>query len=209
MKLIFIAGSWCSGTTAVIGAIHSLGVPTFGPLFSTLDSRTPNSYELVAFRELVLNFVDEATTQHKQSYQAEFEPALKRFRQYLEGIEWPDQPDNSEKVFVLKMPLASVCLPEICRTFDTKVIVVHRPYQEIEASRVRRDWSPIFGIKGANLIYNRIFSDLIAHKLCFLGISYHDFINNTGQTLQNIIDFCEISGFHENFDKARSFIRSP
>ena len=64
MKLIFVAGSWGSGTTAVIGALNGLGVPTLGPHFQSKDPRTKNTFELLPFRKLVLRYVDESTLKH-------------------------------------------------------------------------------------------------------------------------------------------------
>lgn len=87
MDLIFIAGSWGSGTTAAIGALDKLGIPTFGPHFITNDERTQNSYELQAFRKLVFNFVDEPTVSFKANYENGFIPALRDFKQQIQSEE--------------------------------------------------------------------------------------------------------------------------
>ena len=209
MKVIFIAGSWGSGTTAVIGALSKLGVPTLGPHFGSNDPNTQNTFELMQFRDLILRYVDQPTLKHKDNYSEEFIPALKKFQVQIMNDTWPDQPDNEKNTIALKMPLASICLPEICSTFDAEVIVVHRPFDEIEASRLRRNWPPLFGSAGAHYIYGKMFSDLVSHKLSFLGISYDDVVNNTRQSLIKIAEYCDIDNFHENLGDAVSFVRKP
>jgi hypothetical protein len=209
MKIIFIAGSWGSGTTSVIGALNSLGAPTLGPFFESNDPKTLNTFELIPFRNLILQYVDEPTIKYKDNYSTDFVPALKRFKKELKKHAWPGNPDSKDKILVLKTPLASICLPEICSVFDTKIIVVHRPFEEIEASRIRRNWHTLYGSLGAQHIYNKIFSDTIKYKLSFLGISYSDFVNNTEQSLKNISDYCDLESNHNNLENAAAFVRAP
>ena len=81
--------------------------------------------------------------------------------------------------------------------------------REIAASRVRRKWGPVFGAAGAKHIYGRMFNDLVEHRISFLGVSYADFINNTHQSLEEIMDYCEIESLRVNLDRAKAFVRSP
>lgn len=209
MKLIFVAGSWGSGTTAVIGALNSLGVATLGPHAQSKDPKTRNTFELLPFRKIVLRHVDESTLKYKENYRDEFVPALQQFKARLEKNAWPNQPDTTKRILALKMPLASLCLPEICNTFDTRIIVVHRPLDEIDASRLRRNWGPRFGASGAQQIYGHMFNELIQHKLSFLGISYDDVVNNTRQSLNKIIAYCDIQHLQKNLENAVAFVRTP
>lgn len=209
MKLILVAGSWGSGTTAVIGALYSLGVPTLGPYFQSSDPRTRNTFELIAFRDLIDQYVDESTMMHKDNYDDEFLPALEEFKKQLETTVMPDQTGNPERCLALKMPLSSICIPEICKIFNTKLIVVHRPIEEIEASRLRRNWPALFGALGAQHMYGHIFRDIINHKLSFIGISYADFVNETRHALEKIIDFCEIGELQQNLETAEAFVKKP
>jgi hypothetical protein len=209
MKVIFIAGSWGSGTTAVIGALDKLGVPTLGPHFQSKDPKTKNTFELVAFRNLVHRYVDDAALKHRDNYRDEFLPALQQLKIRLEDNAFPNQPDTTKRLLALKMPLASLCLPEICSTFDTRIIVVHRPLDEIDASRLRRNWGPRYGASGAQHIYGHMFNDLIQHKLSFLGVSYGDFVNNTRQSLKRVIDYCDLQYLQKNLEKAAAFVKAP
>ncbi|MDD9300887.1 MAG: sulfotransferase [Desulfobacter sp.] len=208
MKLILIAGSWGSGTTAVIGALNSMGVQTLGPYFESSDPKTKNTFELMSFRNLIHAYVDEATLKHKDNYQNKFIPALKKYRLTLEQ-QTRTENNKIPKVIALKMPLASICLPQICSVFKTKIILVHRNFTQIEACRRRRNWPPLYGAFGARSIYNKIFIDLIEHKLSFLGISYHDFVNNKRASLEKIIEFGGLQAFQENLKNGEDFIRTP
>ena len=153
--------------------------------------------------------MDEAALKHRENYRGGFVPALQQFKARLEDNAFPNQPDPARRLLTLKMPLASLCLPEICSTFDTRIIVVHRPLDEIEASRLRRKWGPLYGASGAQYIYGQMFNDLILHKLSFLGISYGDFVNNTQRSLQKIVEYCDLGHLQKNLGKAEAFVRTP
>ena len=208
MKLIFVAGAWGSGTTAVAGALAELGVSAFGPHFRTSDPRTPNSYELVAFRDLSLRFVDEKRVSLDEARSAELVAALTEFRRALDAGkfgEWPQGP----KRLLLKLPAASLCLPQIAHVFDTTVIVVHRPLAEIEASRVRRGWSANLGAAGARAIYSKLFSDLTQLGLSYLGLTYRDITAEPEHAMGRVIDFCGLEDLADNLPRACAFIRGP
>jgi len=208
MRVVFVAGSWGSGTTAVIGALNCLGVPTLGPYFQSSDPKTRNTFELIPFRNLIHRYVDEQTVRHKENYHKEFLPALELLGEQIENELWRDRHDDADKILALKMPLASMCLPEICSAFETKIVVVHRPFEEIEASRRRRNWPAIYGLLGARTIYNQIFTDLISHRQSFLSISYGDFLANTTESMETIIDYCNLHELRMNIDKAAKFVKT-
>jgi len=213
MKVIFVAGSWSSGTTMVIGALDHLGVPTFGPHFHSNDPRTPNTYELMPFRKVIMNHVDEAAMMPHSRFSSEKDfshqltSALRQFGQQLERGEFGTWPEGNPKVVALKMPLASMCLPEITQVFDTDIIIVHRPMSEIEASRVRRNWPEYFGAAGANKVYMKMFSDMFDHKLSALMTSHGNFVKRTRDALEKIINYCDLQFLEHNIEKAMSFVR--
>lgn len=213
MKVIFIAGPYGSGTSMVIGALDQLGVPTFGPHFQSNDPRTPNTFELMPFREVILNFIDVVTIIPRNQFTSQEDftnkltSALRQFGRQLEQGEFGPWPEGIPKIVALKMPLASVCLPEITQVFDTDIILVHRPFNEIENSRVRRNWPEHFGATGANQIYLKIFADLIENKLSALAISHSDFVKNTRDSLEKIINYCDLHFLEHNIENAMSFVR--
>jgi hypothetical protein len=200
MKVIFIAGSFGSGTTAVAGALDKMGIASLPPHFRTNDPLTPSSFESLAFRDLVNTFASESTLTIDESKSVKFVLDLKNL--LIEADKGPAD------TVVLKMPLASICLPQIIEAADPYVILVHRPFDEIEASRIRRRWqSPVFGAPGAQAIYSKLFSDLVAMNRSFLAISYRDFQKNPRRNMLNITNFCELSEINDRIDDAIKFVR--
>lgn len=208
MKIIFVAGAWGSGTSAVIGALDGMGMQTHGPHALSTDPRTPNTFELESFREVVHRFVDDATLKAKFDSSEQFIAALKLFRQQIAAeIDCADAGEEVEQCLVLKMPLASLCLYELHAALDVQIILVHRPLQEIEATRLRRKWPARYGGQGAGLIYNKMFTDLIKHGLSFLGISHADFVRDTQRCLARIAAYCDVAVSDERIDTAAAFVR--
>ena len=61
MKVLLICGPYGSGTSAVAGMLANLGAMGLGPYWQTNDPRTPDSYELLAFKEMLLELISEET----------------------------------------------------------------------------------------------------------------------------------------------------
>jgi hypothetical protein len=179
------------------------------PSVRTSDPRTPNSFELVAFRDLVLNFVDERKVSLDQSRSADLVAALTEFREALDTGKYGAWPAPAPKRLLLKLPAASLCLPQIAHVFDTSVIVVHRPLTEIEASRARRGWSANLGAAGARAIYSKLFSDLTQLGLSNLGLSYRDITAEPEHAMHRVVDFCGLEDLADNLPQACAFIRGP
>jgi len=208
VKIIFVAGSWGSGTTALAGALAKLGVSAFGPHFRTNDPRTPASFELIPFRNLILGFVDEATVSFKGDRSDELVAALRSFAEALERGDHGAWSADRPKRALLKMPLATICLPQITAVFETSIILVHRRFDEIEASRKRRNWPAYFGAAGARTIYSRAISDLAQLETSYLAISYLDLKRDTEGTLQNVMEFCGLQDLRVNLPDACAFVRN-
>lgn len=197
-KIIFIAGAYGSGTTAITGALDRMGVSTAPPHFLTNDPRTPNSFESTAFRNIILSFADADTTSLDTS---KSELAIEQLRHFRSQIEHPH--------VALKMPLASICLQQIVAALDPSLIVVHRPFEEIEASRRRRNWPSQFGADAARIIYSKIFGDIVRLDRSFLPISYNAFLRAPEHELFRILDFCKITdqSVRSRMNEALAFIR--
>lgn len=199
MKVIFIAGSYGSGTSAVTGMLDKMGVSSLPPHFHTNDSRTPNSFESLAFRDLVNAFADEQTLTKNMAKAADFVQGLKKLIQQAKeaGVE----------AVVLKMPLASICLAQMIEAIDPYVILVHRPFEEIEASRKRRNWPPIYGVAGAQVIYSKLYTELMQMKKSYLAISYRDLQEDPRREMLRVTHFCGLSELNDRIDEAAGFVR--
>ena len=51
------------------------------------------------------------------------------------------------KPIFLKFPLSALVIPQICEVFDTKLVYVMRPLEDIERTRLRRNWLPYLAQK--------------------------------------------------------------
>src|SRR5258708_8194029 len=135
MKLLLVCGPFGSGTTAIAGLLARLGAIGFGPYYQPTDARTPNSHELIAFRELILTLASQETTTLLPGANAK--TALDQFRDRIANQELcPYDSDAGIPIF-LKHPLAALIIPQICAPFATRLIYLVRPVRTIELSRLR------------------------------------------------------------------------
>jgi hypothetical protein len=136
MKLILVCGPFGSGTSAVAGLSARLGAVGFGPYYQPADERTPDSHELIAFRDLMLTLASEETT--KLLPGADVKTALEKFCDRIANQELGAYAGNAKIPIFLKHPLAALIIPQICAAFETRLIYLLRPIRGIEASRRRR-----------------------------------------------------------------------
>jgi hypothetical protein len=57
--------------------------------------------------------------------------------------------------------------------------------------------------------YNPLSPKSVITRLSFLGISYDDFVRNTHESLEKIVDYCNINHLETNLEKAIAFVRKP
>ena len=147
MKTILILCPWSSGSTAVAGFLDRCGGHTCPPHFSTNDPKTPNPYESLALRNALHNLIDiETPTFEQKGTEAVFE---KFFSKWIE--EQKTLAQNIGKTFlVLKHPLKIFALHIIEKYIDAKFLVVTRPLEKIEQTRIRRKWPDVYGKKRSN-----------------------------------------------------------
>ncbi|HEY8947745.1 MAG TPA: hypothetical protein VIM56_02550 [Rhizomicrobium sp.] len=168
MKVLLICGPYGSGTSAVAGMLANLGATGLGPYWQTNDPRTPNSHELIALKDMLLELVSEDTSLLKPD--APVDRALADFKTLL-AARVPD----GRPVF-LKHPAAALILPQFCRVFDTQLIYVLRSMQEIEATRQRRNWR-VGGAQAAQIIYSRMFEYLVNGSTPTMILRYRNLID--------------------------------
>ena len=205
MKVIFVAGAWGSGTSAMAGALVKLGVTLDGPTFGTNDPRTPDSFESEAFRSLVLKYVREenpTVVVHRRKLLDD----LITLRVNMEANwNWPtDRPKRA----VLKLPAASACLQEMHEAFDLRVVTMQRPVDEIRESCRRRGWHTSYAA-ASDQLYELIFRAMAELGKSHLRIAYHELTTAPKSTLQRTMDFLELNDLAENLNAAANFIRSP
>ena len=201
MKTILILCPWSSGSTAVAGFLDRCGGHTCPPHFSTNDPKTPNPYESLALRNALHNLIDiESPTFEQKGAEVVFE---KFFSKWIE--EQKTLAKNIGKTFlVLKHPLKIFALHIIEKYIDPHFLVVTRPIEEIEQTRIRRKWPDVYGRKGAILIYKKI-DEYFSRNQKFLKIEYDDFRHNDMQH-KLVIDFFELNPTESQRKSAKQWL---
>jgi hypothetical protein len=195
MKLVLICGPWGSGTTAVAGMIEKLGAHGFGPYYHTGDPRTPNSFELIAFKESVRRLASDRIVGPIPGAAKTALMELRRLHSRIELQEFgPHDPNGSVPIF-FKDPISAFLLPQICNVFDTRFVYVVRSLEDIERTRARRGWPTRFGRVGAEIIY-RVLKDF--EKTCpnpILTLQYADLLSSPAKYARVLASF---SGLEPN-----------
>jgi len=172
MQTIFVLGTWSSGSTALTGYLERLGAYTCPPHIHTRDERTPNSHESVEFRNLLAGFRDEFSLKEISSDS--------KFRSVF--MDWHDKQKEKARmsgasVMALKHPLSAFFVPQLASLENSSFLVITRRFSEIERTRERRNWLPVYGALGAARIYSAMMSGLIEAQVSFQTVAFRDFLN--------------------------------
>lgn len=201
MKVIIVLGSWSSGTTAVTGYIQKLGAYSCPPHIQTVDERTPDSFESIAFRNALASCINELTFERLQpleQFQAFFGPWLEARTAEAEAA--------GKSAIVLKHPLSAFAIPQIIAACDAQFLVVTRRFESIEATRARRNWRLSYGSQGANRVYSALYSGLMEAKQSFLSIAYEEFLASEPKR-KLLRDYLAISSEDTAISAAEDWVR--
>jgi hypothetical protein len=201
VKLLLVCGPWSSGTTAVAGLLAKLGVIGLDPYFTTNDQRTRNTYESIAFREVIRSVASEETLTLRPRIDV-----IGHLREFHDRILKQEFGRGDGPIF-LKYPLSALVIPQICEVFETRLIYVLRPLLDIEATRRRRAWLEQFGAKGADIIYTAMFNALINYPFPTTVIRYPELIVSPVAHVRQIVDFAELKVGQNRIREASHFIR--
>ena len=198
-KLILVCGPFGSGTTAVAGMLARLGLPGIEPYFHSNDKRTPNTFESIEFRNTVLRIVSEMTLSFNPGVDREAE--IKRFHGKVAAL--------GHSTIFLKHPLAAMLIPDLCKTFDARMVYVLRPLADIEATRKRRNWLASTGSFGAQVIYGHMFGTLINHSFPTMIMRYSEVLADPANAATRLAGFAGLDVQAHRIKQAAGFIRSP
>jgi hypothetical protein len=175
MKLVLVCGAWGGGTSAVAGLMANLGAQGFGPYHRTNEPRTPVSFEFIPFRNTILQVASEETLALKPDAAMTARIGLNRLHRNIVQQKYGTHDPDGPIPILFKYPLSALLMPEICEVFDTRLIYVRRPLEDIERSRARRQWPVEYGREGAKVIYRAMddFEQLQSHPI--FTVHYADF----------------------------------
>lgn len=189
--LVLVCGPWSSGTSATAGMISEMGVPSPGPFYEIKDSKTPHTFESDLFRRVMITLVSEKTLQVKQSSQ-EVIDLLLQFRDGPIHDLLEKNPSQQNKAIMFKHPLSCFILKELAQVFNLRVVVVARNLQDIEKTRVRRNWHKNFGIVGAQKIYDATFKTLLTENIPYSVVRYEDLLASPANVFEQLKLFLNI-----------------
>ena len=212
LKVILICGPWGSGTSVVAGLLDRMGAFGLGPYFETDDPRTANSYEFIPFRETIRNalgYPSQPGLSFTPPVPGAVQSGLRNLQSRIEQQEFGPYDLRSPKPIFLKYPLSAFVIPQICEVFDTKLIYVMRPLEDIEQTRLRRNWEPYYGAEGATLIYDEMSAALKQHPYPTISIDYKDLLASPMVHASNIARFVELDLSPAELRHAIDFVRKP
>jgi len=205
-ELILVCGPWSSGTSAVAGVLAGLGLEGLKPYLRTSDEKTRNSFESLAFRDLVLSLADEDSVASTAKSVASV-ARLRDFRSaILEGEFGPQLLDANKPIF-LKYPLSAALIPAICTVFRTRLVYVLRPLKDIEATRTRRIWPASQGAAGAQRVYAYMFGALVEQRTPTLMVRYPELLEQPVEIAGQLARFAGLDAKRELIEKAAAFVR--
>ena len=201
MKTILILTSWSSGSTAISGFLNHCGGYNCPPYVMTNDQATPNAFEPIQYKEALGDCIDESTLKLHGS--------TDKFKIFFQT--WIKEQSllakkNKKTFIVLKHPLQTFLLPLIQTIIDPILIVVTRPFENIEKTRMRRVWPEVYGEKGARIIYNTIYSYLHNKGCSYFVIPFEKFRKDDNLQKQ-LLNFCEIKPNANEIYKAKEWLR--
>lgn len=189
MKLILVSGPWSSGTSAVAGVYERLGYTGFGPYLQLLDSRAPNSYELIPFRDRVIKLVSESPLKIIAPSEQAIHETIEEFKQAILGQAFGPYTEGISPPVFLKLPVSALLVPWLSDHFDVRLVLVARPLEAIEKTRQRRQWPELYGAKGATAIYASLFSALLAKSLPTCVVQYLHLLDDPETVIRTMAEF--------------------
>jgi len=201
MKTIVIIASWGSGSTAVTGFLDKCGAYSCPPHLHTIDERTPSSYESLAYGKELAKLFDKYTFKEI----GKSEDFVKFFETW-----WEDECTKAELLghssIVIKHPLQTFVLPYLKEKLKPSFVFVTRPFEEIENTRIRRNWHPIMGSDGAKHIYSVAYNFFTLSSCPFISIPFNEFRSDT-KIRKKMLDFVDLSPSAKQIKNAEDFLR--
>ena len=196
LTYVCILAPWSSGSSALAGFLHHCGAHTCPPHLLSNDKRTPNTFESLAYRNklhefIKINFPNRETCEFTPSADCSiFEIFFSEWIQNQSEIA-----TNLNKThIVLKHALQTFALNSLTKFIEPKFIVLERSIEEIERTRVRRNWSAEHG------------NYLNTTKTPHFKISF-DAFRKEKKTRDTLLEFCKMFPSIDQLENANKFLR--
>lgn len=203
--LVLVCGPWSSGTSAVAGMLARAGVFAPGPYMKVNDPMTPETVEMSAFRDLLLELAYEPELRRRADPPTAV-AALQQFRDGPLAAAREAAGIGADEPVLLKHALSSLFLSELESVFDVKLIGVLRSMTAIEATRVRRRWLEHLGSAGAKVIFSHLFNHLLQGRAPFHLIRFEDLQADPARTLDTLTHFLSLDLAPQHRAAALAFV---
>lgn len=210
VRFIYVGGPFGSGTTATAGALASAGVDSMPPHHRIKDRRTPNTYESIAFRKIIFRYVNERRFLYDARREAELVEELSDLKEQIVSAHAKrvqEGGDGLRASVLFKMPTSALCVVPIIEVFNPCFVLVTRSFREIEATRIRRGWPPVYGVLGARKIYSTLLQTLLMRSRSFIAVGYHQLCANPADELIRVLDYAGLEKEHYDIDAGIKFVR--
>lgn len=201
VKVTLILASWSTGSTSIAGFLDKCGAYTCPPHQRTNDERTPIAYEPKAYRDALAACIDE----FKLTQKGKSEDFVAWFEGWL-----GQQKILADKAgcsgIVLKHPLQTFLLPALDRLAECEYVLVTRPYEKIENTRLRRKWHPVYGKAGARRIYQLSYNFLQNRSKPYIAIPYERFRTDAGMR-GRLLEYLDMRPDAEQLAEAEAWLR--
>jgi len=188
-RTIVVLGSFGSGTTGVTQALSILGCHTCPPHVKTNDPRTPNAFEPVSLRNIIISDFDESRMQFTRTDRTSIPSILKAWL--------INEKARSNLPVAVKLPHLCFYVPEIVAMWNPVFILIERSLEDIEKSRLRRNWPPHLGAAGARVAYKTAQHALNILEQEPLNITYTELTRDSERTMERIIAWTGLSPTNE------------
>ena len=189
------------------GFFDRCGAHTCPPHAMTPDKKTVISFENAFLKTKLENLFsikkEEALfeqTESLEDFTKFFSNWIKTQKNTATGI--------NKKFIVIKHPLTIFALEKIMpHLLNPSYIVLKRPLEDIENSRIRRGWrEPAYGKEGASVIYEKINDVTKQLKLPIFEINYKDFCSSNDMKMK-MLEFCNLYIEKKKFQDASDWVR--
>lgn len=174
ISIIWVTGPWSSGSTALTGWLERLGAYGCPPYQKTNDVRTPNSYESKALRDKLCEHRNELTLLKNPNKTDDDLRAW--FLNWIEHQEKLAKKSGASQI-VLKHPILAFYIEKLRQPKD-KMLLITRGLKEIERTRLRRNWHPIYGRAGARTIYSNLFNTYLREAIPYTAVPFNKFLKD-------------------------------
>lgn len=188
-KRVAVVGLYRSGSTAVAGALHRLGVDMGAPFFDEY-------YESAELADLLRRWWNEPKMRE----------TVPRPERVVELGRWICGREADGRQWVgAKHPLLSLCGDDLVEAWgeDTRFVWCQRPFEESVASLRRVRWW-----RGSRAPQRKLWDELnrfFDHRTC-LPIGYADLMAHPARQIDRLCDFLQIDPTAEQRDQAVRFI---